>query len=1847
MRTSITSLAILTAIIVLQPAIPTFIDQASAVPFPSGGRAEPPVNGSQWDITTVQNITTDVDFAGNITILNNAQLRIMNGARLRILTNDAFHYLISVETGGSVQVENNSILDADHYKADNSTGLTVQGGSIVRARGLFDAQSNCFINDSSISVTGSSGKSPGEDGSPARLVLNPNGKSDQIKNCVLTVTAGDGASAVDLTGMAGGAGGDATLMMHSHDFSTVRATVRSGHGGNGGTGGGTSVAGGAGGRGGNLALQMNGEIVADTVITGLTGYGGNGSIGYNSPNGDGGQGGRGGDGGSVDFRWNGAAIDISSSNISVIAANAGRGGDGGVAQTRGNGGSGGDGGTGGSVAAAIESKGTFTISDSSINFLAGFGPTGGNYGRASSSSGFVDGRAGEGGAGGSATCGINLTDSFSSTNSSLMAVAGDAGNGGAGSAGAKGGTGGTGRLSFGITGLTTEPTFSCKLRSLVSRGGKGGDGGRGQGTALKPGQPGDGGKGGGARLEIISGADIKSVDISGAELACDPGAPGAAVPPADYGNPGVGDIYIMTKSLLMRNCTVTQRMWPVDDNDLWVLESTKIPESDPFAVSEGGVAEVYYRLRCNVKDINGNLITDGSATVDIKLNGETVGVSQTNSFGWAEFLKLGARYVANPEETVRIITYVASAVSEDGNFTKPVSVQLTGDKTVDLVLIQKSHLPVAAVESPNDKITAIIYATNYLRDNGTTEPYSIEGSAADSVFNTEQSITNVEIRIGDGPWISVNLTMPNFNSYKWTYSWDIYNWALDQLTRFPLGIIPAPIAARSFNERFYSNEVQQNITVYLLRIPPPLPVVVITKPVPSTRENPNSTEVNYEKSIPFDARVINASGTRIIKWAWCFDDLEGYWNYSSPYFPSTNVSYNRDQNDKYMYAILKVFDNESARRVELLRGGLSYSEFKYDFEPDGSTIVRLRIHVLPIPPPPQPPWWLAYSSFIAAGIVVIVMMAGAVMIFQIRTKQIIQKREKEERESFKVELADLTCARCGEPLADATAGCLQCRAQDTLSVVQQSILRLKDSGVNISDAEKVLEEGVDAFDSKSFQEAITKANTAKDRATQLENKYNETATLIAGWETKVADIRVNTPEADLTEPETKVYHARLALGRGDHAEAVKHLDGLEPMLMKASKAGMRKGTQELIESTKRMIANIEKRGIILDKKVMVAVDQAAFALQQSEYELAQEHCKEAEALVKDTNRVFIKASAALRQSEERVLDAKGAARPLGTTEELLKQARDAMTVGSYSSVAELTGKILGFFGVSAKAPAPKRVDWKKEVTILEGMGAQPAGAGARPSAAPGAKPVIVAAAPPPVLEMEVSPDLKEAAEKMMREATDAIASARELALDVSDGEDLLEKAKESYKARRYPESSELSKSAKFLMQELAGAAGAKLRPRVTAPVTPAAAPAAAKAPAPAVAPPAAATEPKLSIDKAEALIAQLAQLGADVSGLETMLMRAKSARDGGSPVVALQFAKDALNQGEDLMREYETAKKNFGLAERLLAVAKTRSLDTADAEFHLRQARNAMAGGAFGRVADTSVLVMTILKELDPTLEMEAAAPKPAPAAPALTAGPAPTPPAAVLAPAAEMVPCPSCSRTVKASWKSCPFCGSKIAPAEKKPLAPVPAAPAPSTAPAPTIPVLPLPTAPAPSAAPTPTIPAAPVPAAPVSACPKCKAAVKPHWKVCPSCGSALVPSALAPPVPAAVVAPPAEAAAQERCPACGARIRPGMTECSLCKTPLLPDAGARPGPEPPKKAVTVSKPVIAPPAASPAAPAKPAPVAPPSAASPAPSKPLIVPPTPSPPTIAPGKTEVVKRIPVKVLKKKVIVVKKKDEEE
>ncbi|MBM4248310.1 MAG: hypothetical protein FJ149_02550 [Euryarchaeota archaeon] len=1736
------SLAVLIALLFTLPVQAIGGDIAPSVPGPQGGRApgDPPANGTEWDIVRDYTITGSTrSFSGNITVFTGVNLYIRNNGRLVQPHKADGHWVLFVKAGGNVEVLDNSELDVDHYIAESGTGLAVTNRSAVRANGVFNATSTVYFTDSTLTVTAPSGTAPSEPGEPARLNLD-SGSGGTIQRATLSVTGGDGDKGAEGHGTPGGDGGRVDVVVTSKDFFGMRLSARAGNGGTGGSVGATTPDGGIGGRGGDLTIRLVGNGFSNSTINATSGIGGRGADGMMTTGRNGGNGGSGGDGGSVTFNWTGKGIAIAQrSNISVSSGHGGEGGDGGAAQS-GNkdGGDGGKGGNGGTVGASIECEGEMSVSDSRMVFKADYGPTGGVFGRAML--GGMDGAAGDGGEGGSCALSLKLNDAFSASNSSLVSWAGGGGAGGLGSTGGKGGRGGSSLLDLSLQTLLSENTVTATTTELVSRAGPGGDGGKGLRIGDKQGQPGDGGKGGGARLLVD--AD-RSITLTGSHVLCDEGRNGTADPPARPGDPGVGEHYFFTTKVNMTRTVYSQTMGWVDNNDLWVLNSSPLVRGNPplrpphfLPPTESGVAEEWWMLQTRVRDILGNTITDGTITVEVYRDNRLVSARRTDPLGMASFRLLGSRYSTKPAENVFGVVYNVKAVADDGLLSDPVSVQMVDDKQEVLTIIDVRWPPIVNITEPDPKIKPLLDASQFIHVDGRTDMYLIEGTAQDDFRNSKWIISRVQVIIGEGgSWVDTDFEMVSPGLYKWNHTWDIVNWSRSMLVYYPSGIIPAPIQARAFNDRFWGYAIA-NITVRLAAIPPAPPRIQITSPAESPSGGTiNFTNVPFEKPVVFDGRVLESYGTKVTRWEWDFDTTGGYRaDFSSPDSPKTNVSYTRDLNDEYLDVVLKVFDNESARRVELYRAGVPFDSFGYEFDTnDGSVLVKLRVKVDPIPVKGDDGlgrFLSRYGGITFLGIIALVMMVGAAQTYRSRRRHIAERKAKEERETLRIDVSEMKCARCSEPIADPSEGCLKCKAQDELGRVQQRLLDLKGAGINVTDAESLLETGVDAFDAKSYEEAHGKALEAKKVAGELEAKYNETAKVISGWETRIAALKVDRPEADVSDAETRVYHARLALGRGDHVEALRNLDGLEGVLAKADKVGVRRGAEELLLSTKRMLGNLQKRGVVLDGRITSMLSTAETAMERGEYDQVSDFCKEAETLVRENNKMFMRASEQLRQSESRVLNAKGMGQSVGGTEDWLARAKTAMSGGNYAGVLEETGRVLSFFGVAPKpVAAGKKVDWKREAAVLEGREGKPAPA----------RPAVVAPAPAPTLEVEPSPELKEAAERLLRDANAAVAAAREVAVDVTDGKELVEKAKDAYKARRYDEASDLAKSATFLLKELAAAAPRAKPPAAAAPAAPAARPAPA-VPARTAELSGAAAELKATIDKANDLLARLAGYGGDISGPETKLTRAKAARDGGSPAVAMQYARESIDETEGLIKEYLDAKTAMDTVEKDLAAAKARGADVEDAEFQLKQGRAAMAGGAFVRAADTAKLVDGMLKELEP-----------AAARPPVAKAEAPAP----KAPAAK---CPGCGRDAKPHWKTCPFCGASIV--GEKPAAPeAPRPPVVVPSPRPAEPEAPRP----PVVVPAPSKPAAPAAAAgaPAASCAKCGAALKPHWKVCPSCGSEVK----------AAAAPPTIAPAVERCPACGSRVEPAWTSCPVCNTALEPDKGTKP--EVPKRVLKVAK--------------------------------------------------------------------------
>ncbi|MBM4250068.1 MAG: hypothetical protein FJ149_11735 [Euryarchaeota archaeon] len=419
--------------------------------------------------------------------------------------------------------------------------------------------------------------------------------------------------------------------------------------------------------------------------------------------------------------------------------------------------------------------------------------------------------------------------------------------------------------------------------------------------------------------------------------------------------------------MLLRKCTYSQPLEGTDDHDRWRLESTRRvwtrPGPPPFrflSVKEDAVVEEWWVLNVVAQDVWGNAISDGSVTVDISEGGAPAGFGRTDWRGLAAFVLLGSRTTSNG---TRNHVYLVNGSSDSGLRPLPVIVPLQSDAAVRLLFIDNKYPPLVAVTDPDPMFEPVIDAGQYLRPDGRTGRYQIRGTAQDHPMNFMTNISAIEVRTGaDGTWTPADFVATS-GVHKWNLSWDVYDWALGQLGRYPEGRIPCRIDVRAFNGFLWGN-ASVNLTVRLVKIPPRPPDIAITM-------SPNLTSIPCETPLTFTGVVVRSYGTRIIRWEW-FMEVDGNLKLisSSPDCSTVTVSFSRELAGEAIVIVLKAFDNESVRRVELLRQGVSYSDFGYVFEiDDGSVLVKLRIHIEEVaepPPPPPDPWPLVFIIALVA-----------------------------------------------------------------------------------------------------------------------------------------------------------------------------------------------------------------------------------------------------------------------------------------------------------------------------------------------------------------------------------------------------------------------------------------------------------------------------------------------------------------------------------------------------------------------------------------------------------------------------------------------------------------------------------------------------------------------------------------------------------------------------------------------------------------------------------------------------------------------------------------------------------------
>jgi hypothetical protein len=163
---------------------------------------------------------------------------------------------------------------------------------------------------------------------------------------------------------------------------------------------------------------------------------------------------------------------------------------------------------------------------------------------------------------------------------------------------------------------------------------------------------------------------------------------------------------------------------------------------------------------------------------------------------------------------------------------------------------------------------------------------------------------------------------------------------------------------------------------------------------------------------------------------------------------------------------------------------------------------------------------------------------------------------------------------------------------------------------------------------------------------------------------------------------------------------------------------------------------------------------------------------------------------------------------------------------------------------------------------------------------------------------------------------------------------------------------------------------------------------------------------ELELQKTTAEVAELETSGADVAEARALLEKAQGAMARKDDFVAAEFISTAAKQAESIRKRREDAKAKLAEADAAIAEAKGAGADVSALATTLKMGQDAIEAGEFELATDYAGQVQAQAKA-----ELQ----KAAPAAKGAAAKPEGAP------------KCPSCGKKVKAQWKSCPFCRTRL----------------------------------------------------------------------------------------------------------------------------------------------------------------------------------------------------------------------------
>ena len=167
---------------------------------------------------------------------------------------------------------------------------------------------------------------------------------------------------------------------------------------------------------------------------------------------------------------------------------------------------------------------------------------------------------------------------------------------------------------------------------------------------------------------------------------------------------------------------------------------------------------------------------------------------------------------------------------------------------------------------------------------------------------------------------------------------------------------------------------------------------------------------------------------------------------------------------------------------------------------------------------------------------------------------------------------------------------------------------------------------------------------------------------------------------------------------------------------------------------------------------------------------------------------------------------------------------------------------------------------------------------------------------------------------------------------------------------------------------------------------------------------------EMEYNRTMAEVAELEKSGADVSEAAALLEKASGAIGRKDYFVAAEFISSAGKLAESIKKRRGDAAAKISEAEAAMAGAKGAGADVGPLENTMKMAHDAMEAGEFDLSVDYAGQALGLAKEQREKVATPAAAKAPA------------------AAPKAEGAPkCPNCGKKVKAQWKSCPFCRTRL----------------------------------------------------------------------------------------------------------------------------------------------------------------------------------------------------------------------------